>query len=97
MVKHVVTFKLKGSQEERSEIAKKFKQALESLPGIIPELKSIEVGININPAEAWDICLIACADSLEDIAAYSKHPAHVDAVKIIAPHKEDRACVDFIA
>ena len=95
MVKHIVTFKFKGSDEVRKEIARKFADALMALPAQIAELKSIEVGINENPKESWDLVLTATADSLEDVAIYSAHPAHVAAVQIIAPYKEDRACVDL--
>ena len=95
MVKHVVTFKFKGTPDERRDVAKRFAEALIQLPDEIKELKSIEVGLNINPAEKWDLVLTATADSLEDVAKYSAHPAHVEAVKIIAPFKEDRACVDY--
>lgn len=95
MVKHVVTFKFKGTPEERLEIARKFAAALNALPAQIEELKSIEVGINENPAETWDLVLTATADSLTDVAAYSAHPAHLAAVSIIAPYKEERACVDY--
>ncbi|MBD5298770.1 MAG: Dabb family protein [Bacteroides sp.] len=96
MVKHIVTFKFKGTPEERKEVAEKFAEALRALPQQIEQLKSIEVGININPAEEYDLVLTAIADTLEDVAIYSAHPAHVDAVKIIAPYKESRACVDYI-
>lgn len=95
MVKHVVTFKFKGSDEERKKVATEFAKALRALPDQIDELKSIEVGINANPNESWDLVLTATADSLEDVAVYSAHPAHVAAVKIIAPYKESRACVDY--
>lgn len=95
MVKHIVTFKFKGSDEERKAVAQKFAEALIALPDEIEELKSIEVGINQNPKESWDLVLTAVADSLEDLAKYSAHPAHVAAVQIIAPYKEDRACVDY--
>ncbi len=96
MVKHVVTFKFKGNAEERADVARRFAEALIALPDQIEELKSIEVGININPKESWDLVLTAVANSLEDVAAYSAHPAHVAAVQIIAPFKEDRACVDYL-
>ena len=96
MVKHIVTFKFKGTPEERKEVAEKFAEALRALPQQIEQLKSIEVGININPTEEYDLVLTAIADTLEDVAIYSAHPAHVDAVKIIAPYKESRACVDYI-
>ena len=96
MVKHVVMFKFKGNLNERKDIATKFMEALIQLPDVIPQLKSIEVGININPAEKWDLVLTATADSLNDVAIYSAHPAHQAAVAIIAPFKEDRACVDYL-
>ena len=95
MVKHIVSFKLKGSAEERLEVAKKFKQALEALPEQIEVLKSIEVGLNENPAETWDLVLVAIVEKMEDVEVYAKHPAHVATASIIANNKESRACVDF--
>ena len=95
MVKHIVTFKFKGTDEQRKEVARQFAEALIALPDEIEQLKSIEVGINENPKESWDLVLTATADSLEDVAIYSAHPAHVAAVQIIAPYKADRACVDY--
>lgn len=95
MVKHIVSFKLKGSAEERLEVAKKFKQALEALPEQIEVLKSIEVGLNENPTETWDLVLVAIVEKMEDVEVYAKHPAHVAAASIIANNKESRACVDF--
>lgn len=88
-------FKFKGTDEERKDLATRFAEALIQLPCEIPELKSIDVGINMNPAESWDLVLTATADSMEDVAAYSAHPAHQAAVEIIAPYKLDRACVDY--
>lgn len=96
MVKHIVTFKFKGTPEQKAKVSKEFAEALMQLPDDIPELISIETGININPAESWDFVLTATADSLEDIAIYSAHPSHQAAVKIIAPFKEERACVDYL-
>lgn len=95
MIKHVVTFKFKGTPDKRKEVATKFAEALIQLPCEIPQLKSIEVGLNMNPAEDWDLVLTATAESLEDVAIYSAHPAHQAAVEIIAPYKEARACVDY--
>ena len=41
MVKHIVSFKLKGSSDERLALARKFETALEQLPGQIGVLQSI--------------------------------------------------------
>lgn len=95
MVKHVVVFKFSGSETERKSVASKFRDALIALPSQIEELKSIEVGINENAAEDWDLVLTATARNLADIAIYSAHPAHQAAVALIADHKEARACVDY--
>ena len=73
----------------------KFKEAIEALPEVIDVLKKVEVGINMNPAETFDMALIAEAETLADVAAYSAHPAHVAAVGIIKPMIESRTCVDY--
>ena len=95
MVKHIVAFKLTGSADVRLETARRFKAALEALPEVIDVLKSIEVGINENPAEDWDIVLTATVPTMADVSVYARHPAHVAAAAIVAPVKECRACVDY--
>lgn len=95
MVKHIVTFRLKGTDEERRKAAEAFRDALMELPEKIEVLRSMEVGINENPAESWDVVLTATVDTLADVDVYAKHPAHVAAAAIIAPLKDARACVDY--
>lgn len=95
MVKHIVTFKLNGSESERREIARLFAAALMTLPGQIEVLKSMEVGINENPAEDWDVVLTAVVPTMADVAVYANHPAHLAAAAILKDHKAARACVDF--
>ena len=95
MVKHIVIFKLTGTKDERLAVATDFKNALETLPSQIDVLRSIEVGINENENETWDVVLTAVVDTMEDVDIYARHPAHVAASSILAGHKEDRACVDY--
>ena len=95
MIKHIVTFKLRGSDEERRACAEKFRDALMALPPQIDVLESMEVGINENPAESWDVVLIARVPRMADVDTYAHHPAHLAAAAIVGPLKEDRACVDF--
>jgi len=95
MVKHIVVFKLKGTDEERRRVASEFKAALEALPAEIEVLKSIEVGLNENPSETWDVVLTAVVETMEDVAVYAKHPAHVAAAALLGDYKESRACVDY--
>lgn len=95
MVKHIVTFKLTGTPEERARVAAAFRDALLALPSQIDVLQSMEVGINENPAESWDVVLTAVVPTLADVAIYANHPAHVAAARLLAGHKADRACVDY--
>ena len=76
-------------------MAEKFKAALEALPAQIDVLQSIEVGINQNPAESWDVVLTAVVPTMADVDIYARHPAHVAAAGLLAGHKDERACVDY--
>lgn len=95
MVKHIVTFKLNGSPEQRLDAATRFRDALMALPAQIDVLQSMEVGINRNTAEDWDVVLTAVVPTMADVEVYAKHPAHVAAAAIIGPCKSARACVDY--
>ncbi len=97
MVKHIVLFKLKNeiSAAEKESAALKFKSAIEALPSVIPSIIKVEVGININPDEQWNIALYSEFNTLEEVKAYAVHPAHVAAAKLLADEKESRACVDY--
>ena len=95
MVKHIVMFKLSGSDGERRETARAFKAAIEALPQQIDVLQSIEVGLNENPAENWDVVLTAVVPTMADGATYARHPAHVAAAALLGEHKELRGCVDY--
>ncbi len=95
MVKHIVMFKLQGSDQLRRETASRFKDALDALPEQIDVLQSIEVALNENPGEDWDIVLTAIVPTMADVATYAAHPAHVAAAAIIKDVKQSRACVDY--
>lgn len=95
MVKHIVTFQLTGTPEERLAVAERFRDALMALPAVIEPLQSMEVGINQNPAEQWDVVLTATVPTMADVEVYAKHPAHVAAAALLAGHKANRACVDY--
>ena len=91
MVKHIVLFKLKDEvpEAEKLVVMNKFKEAIEALPAKISVIRKIEVGLNMNPGEAWHIALYSEFDTLEDVKFY------VAAGKIIAEAKDSRACVDY--
>jgi hypothetical protein len=98
MVKHIVLFKFKEfvTPEEKSKKLNQIKLGLLNLKTIIKELQSIEVGINQNPNEQYDIALTTTHASMEDLHAYAIHPDHLAVSKIIREVLESRACVDYV-
>lgn len=97
MVKHIVMFRLLPTMdnESKNKVMNGFKAAIEALPSQIPSIRKIEVGLNVNGSEDYDIVLYSEFDTLEDVRKYAVHPAHVDAAKLLKDVKESRACVDY--
>ncbi len=83
------------SADVRQAAREAFKKGIEALPATIPFIRSVHVGFNANPAEKWDICLDSSFDSLDDVKAYSVHPAHKAVASELMKHVGERACVDF--
>lgn len=95
MIKHIVLFKFKNIVD-KTLLLQDIKAELEQLCQIIPQLKELHVGINVNPTEKWDLSLEALVENKQDLDIYANHPAHQQIVQTkIAPFKEDRACVDY--
>lgn len=93
MVKHVVMWRLHQNSTENRET---IKDLLTSLPGLIPALKSLEVGENFNPSPfAYDLALITTHADKADLEKYQKHPEHVMVARRITELVKDRVVVDF--
>jgi len=100
MIKHIVMWKLKEPETgaSKGEAALRIKEVLDGLPGIVPTLRALEVGININPSDAADdIVLVTRFDSGADLDAYQIHPAHQAAAAVIRPLVATRRVVDYEA
>ena len=81
MVKHIVLFKLKDNSAES---CLKAKEVLLSMEGKVPELRSIEVGVDFLHSErSYDLALIVTVDNKEALESYQHDPYHCQVVK---PH-----------
>lgn len=98
MIKHVVLFKFKNelSPVEKKEKLTAIKNSLEKLKSIISELQSIEVGLNSNPAESYDLALISECKTWEELKSYAIHPEHQRVTAVIRQDLDQRACVDYV-
>ncbi|MDD3079629.1 MAG: Dabb family protein [Paludibacter sp.] len=99
MVKHIVFFGLADEAEgkTKAENALYIKTALENLKNLIPQIKMIEVGINLPdaPTGNHDIALVSEFASMADLDIYQVHPEHKKVAAYIGKVKTSRAAVDY--
>jgi hypothetical protein len=70
--------------------------ALAGLKGRIPQLRHLEIGVNIVHTErSYDLALVARFDSLEDLQSYQNHPFHVEVVKYLQGNRQSTVTVDY--
>lgn len=74
MITHIIFFKLSDPAPEK--IAKT-RDLLLSMKGKIPQLRHLEVGVDVLRSErSYDLALVSKFDSLDDMRAYQVHPYH---------------------
>lgn len=97
MVKHIIIWTLKEmAEDEKAKVKEGIKSGLEGLKGVVPQIKDIKVVIDYLPSSTGDLMLDSTFESAEDLAGYSKHPAHVAvANEKVRPYTANRACLDF--
>lgn len=72
------------------------KEHLEALLGRIPELISVEVGVNVCESDAaYDAVLIATFHSVEDLERYKNHPLHKEISSYCKKVRDSRIVCDF--
>ena len=100
MVKHIILWQLKDtlSAEEKNEVKKNIKSALESLYGVVPGLTAIKVQTEGLATSNADLMLDSSFESFEALKGYAVHPAHVAAAdSAVRPFTQTRLCLDFEA
>lgn len=94
MVKHIVCFKLKDNSKESCE---KAAEIFKSMVGNVPQLRSLEVGIDFLHSErSYDIILQTTFDDEKALEEYQNDPYHCDVVKkYIHSVRESSVAVDY--
>ena len=94
MVRHIVLFKLKDNSTEN---CLKAKEVLLSMKGKVPELRSIEVGVDyLHSERSFDLALIVTVDNKEALEQYQLDPYHCSVVKThMHAVRSDSVALDF--
>lgn len=92
MIKHIVFQKFANKED-----AETAKQMLQELKGVVPTLKSMEVGLDITHSQrSYDLALIATFEDEAGLHAYDEHEAHQKVRAFIRPRRTETASVDFV-
>ncbi len=93
MIRHIVMWRFKEGERENMLV---FRDRLLALKGRIPEIRAMEVGINMNPSDrSYDAVLVSEFDSLEALRAYSENPLHVKVSEFCRSIRTASASVDY--
>jgi quinol monooxygenase YgiN len=98
MIKHVVLWKVKDSYQNKNkkELIQNFKAMLEKLKSIIPEIKNIEVGVNLSSSpSASDIMLYSEFETKEGLDSYRNHPEHQKVAEYAKKIIKEGSVVDY--
>jgi hypothetical protein len=98
MLKHIVMWKLKekAAGMERPALARELKRRLEALVGVVPQIRTFEVGLNVVEGDTQrDVVLLASFDDRAALEGYSRHPAHQEVAVFIKEIAEERRAVDY--
>ncbi len=95
MLRHIVMVKF-TDREKAEDLSRTMKKMLEDLVPVIDDLKSMEVGLNINTRpSAFDLVLVADFDDEKGLNVYREHPAHVKVLDFMKGIVEKTAVVDY--
>ncbi len=99
MIKHIVMWNVRGATApERLEGAKLIKRLFEALRGQVPGLVTLEIGINVTPADyACDVVLYSEFTDEQSLSAYASHPAHLAVRQQLGDLRTARYQVDYSA
>ncbi len=98
MINHIVMWTISDKYENltKREIAEKIKTMIENLPKHIPQIRKIEVGINLNKSDAaGDVVLYSEFDTFEDLEIYQENPEHKKVAAFISNVRISRMVVDY--
>ncbi len=95
MIVHIVMFRFRD--ENKNDNLKEVTTKLNALVELIPELNSLEVGIDFSRSErAFDLSLYSTFDSKEALKSYAVHPEHLKVVELIKSVTLESKVVDYV-
>jgi hypothetical protein len=98
MIRHIVCWKFldQAGTASKAENLGKAKSMLEALPGKIPEILSLEVGLDVTRGSgSFDLALNGTFASPSALEAYQRHQEHVKVVAFLRSVQSEKSVVDY--
>lgn len=93
MLHHVVCLQVPDPVQ-----AEELVRRLEALPGLIPGIRSYEVGLDVvGGPSSYDVGLHSTFDDVDALERYREHHAHLAVVQLIQEVSTGRVVVDWLA
>ena len=93
MLKYIVLFKFRDPEECLPTVIQK----LHSMEGVIPEILSMETGVDVwrNGSRSYDLALTCTFRDMDAVAVYDKHPFHEKQREYMYAHRVDGKTVIY--
>lgn len=91
MIRHIVLWKFRpGTEAEQA----RFLDGLRGLQGVIPQLLSSQVAVNVGEGN-YDAALVSEFAGLAELEAYKNDPRHQAVSALCKAIRQDRVAVDY--
>lgn len=95
-IRHVVSWQLATTDAaERAEHAARVVSELQSLVGVVTEIRSLEAGTDVFGNGNWDVVLVSVFDDVAALQRYQVHPEHKKVGEYIGSVTAQRSAVDY--
>ncbi len=97
MIKHIVLWKINknGTDADREKTYKEFRNKIEYLKTIVPQIKTAVVGLNYNEGDVFHLCIDSTFKSNEDLQIYINHPEHLKIRAFMDSVSYDKTVFDY--
>ena len=99
MLRHIVMWRFKDEAEGKTKLQNMeyIKERLLTLKGVIPELRHIELGFNVNESDmSYDMVLLTEFADQAALERYKNHPWHKEVSAYVSKVRTDRVTADYI-
>ncbi|WP_022884682.1 Dabb family protein [Glaciibacter superstes] len=96
-IRHVVSWQLATTDAgEKAEQAARVVSGLQSLVGVVTEIRTLNAGTDVVGNGNWDVVMVSEFDDVAALERYQVHPEHQKVADYIRSVVAQRSAVDYV-